>query len=170
VQLSAFDDLDPADRSVAPDASHRLVSRLVTQVDSFLEEISTTAQPKLCQHFFLVGEDLHILLGILLGFVENESQYSSQNKDSQTEAAQKEDHQMAPGNTWASALSSDPPILSLTYRHGNFLVKIDRVFIAAVLSYKNIDSENCKSLRDRLISILVLLATYSNPCSLQCII
>ena len=149
VQTTKYEDLAAGDRSEAPNASHRLVSRLVTQVDKSLLDIGeSNAATESYQHFCLVGEDLHILMGILLGIVENESQNMTIEGDT---------------ITWAKALTSHNLPLRLTYRHSNFVVNIDNSFIRAVQNYKNIDKINCTSLRDRLISIVALLATYSNP-------
>lgn len=69
---------------------------------------------------------------------------------------------MANQESWLKALTRVENPVRITYRHSNFLVKIDNRLVYAVEKYKNIDNHACQKLGDRLITIVGLIASFSN--------
>lgn len=136
----SFVALDPHEISTGSDAAHLVVSKLTTLVNQHLQ----STEKMNAKHFCVVGEDSHILLGILLSFAQNEFM------------------SVVTQESWLKALTRIENPVRITYRHSNFLVKIDNRLVYAVEKYKNIDNHACQNLGDRLITIVGLIASFSN--------
>lgn len=149
---TAYTHLEIDNRTIAPDATHRLLSRLATQFTEKLKNGSQEVDARRINppHFCVVGEDLHILLGLMLNIAENERAFHDGNLDNANVA------------TWRKAISRLEKPFKIRNRHSNFLVPLDRRLMNALMCYKNVDTDNCITLRDRLISFVTLSETFSN--------
>ena len=105
-------------KTTAPNAAHRMVSKLTTCVNQFLSDSSDASRESNSDklHFCLVGDDLNIPFGVFISIVQNEST------------------KVEEVPTWVEELTQER--LRVTYRHSNFLIKIDGRLLKAIIDYK----------------------------------